>query len=246
MGSMAKCSVMRDVGIGDRVDEFPQQGFFRVLGAGGVAGGGADAFVLLFDEGFVVECLVAGVAPVFLAHVFVQAFGEGFGQAVGQGFEHDGVVVVVVGFEALHVFVDADAGGDGEGADVVFQAGVFGRDEVGQALVGAARRFLVLLAQVVQGGQHFAARFVGVDFDVVVVHLVGGEQAEHGFGLQPFFVDDLLQHVLRVFEQVLGVFADHFVFQDLRVAAGQFPGFEERGPVDVVAQFFQREVVVTR
>ena len=56
-----------DVGVGERVDEFPQQGFFRVLGAGG-----ADAFVLFFDEGGVVECLIICLAPVFLAHFFVQ------------------------------------------------------------------------------------------------------------------------------------------------------------------------------
>ncbi len=40
------------------------------------------------------------------------------------------------------------------------------------------------------------------------------------------------------------MFADDFVVEYFRVAAGQFPGFEERGPVDVLAQFFQRVVVV--
>jgi len=109
------------------------------------------------------------------------------------------------------VFFDAEAGGDGEGAEVVFQAGVLGRDEVGQALVGAARRFLVLLAQVVQGGEHFVARVVGVQLDVVVTDLVGREEADHGFGLQPVFLDDGFQHFLGVVEQVAGVFADHFV-----------------------------------
>jgi hypothetical protein len=47
-----------------------------------------------------------------------------------------------------------------------------------------------------------------------------------------------LQHFLGIFEQAFGVFADDFVVEDFRVAAGQFPGFEERGPVYVVAQFF--------
>ncbi len=87
----------------------------------------------------------------------MQPLCKGFSQAVGQRLEHDGVVIIMVGFKTLYVFVDANTGGDGEAADVVFQAGVFGCDEVGQALVGAARRFLVLLAQVVQGGEYLAA-----------------------------------------------------------------------------------------
>ena len=52
----------------------------------------------------------------------VQALGEGFGEAVGQRLEQDRVVVVVVGLEAGHVRLDADAGGDGEAADPVLLA----------------------------------------------------------------------------------------------------------------------------
>ncbi len=73
---------------------------------------------------------VAAVAP-FVAHALVEAFGEGFGETVGYCFGHDGVVVVVVGAEAVGQFLEADAAGDGEGADVVGQAGFFRRDEVG-------------------------------------------------------------------------------------------------------------------
>ena len=45
--------------------------------------------------------------------------GKGFGQAVGQGLGHDGVVVVVGFFKARGQFVRADSGGDGEGSQVV-------------------------------------------------------------------------------------------------------------------------------
>ncbi len=53
----------------------------------------------------------------------MQPFGAGFGQAVGQGLEHDGVVVVVRGLELGQLGFDADAGGNGEGTDVVRRAG---------------------------------------------------------------------------------------------------------------------------
>jgi hypothetical protein len=49
----------------------------------------------------------------------VQSLGHGLGQAVGQGLAHDGVVVVVGGLETGGQFGRADAGGDGEAAEVV-------------------------------------------------------------------------------------------------------------------------------
>ena len=49
----------------------------------------------------------------------VQILGERFGQPVGQGFDHDRVVVVVLAVETFGQFVGADAGRDGECADVI-------------------------------------------------------------------------------------------------------------------------------
>jgi hypothetical protein len=70
-----------------------------VVGAGGVAGRGADALVLLVDQLFFREALVGHEAPQVGAHAVVQPFGAGLGQAVGQGLEGDGAVVVVRGDE---------------------------------------------------------------------------------------------------------------------------------------------------
>ena len=83
---------------------------------------------------------------------------------------------------------------------------------------------------------------VGVDFDVVAVHRVGWEQAEHGVGGEPFFLDDLLQHGLRIGEQLARFLAHHFVLQNLRVTSGQFPCLEERCPVDEVDEDVERIV----
>ncbi len=68
--------------------------------------------------------------------------------------------------------------GDGEGAEEIVEAGRFGRDEIRQTTIGAARRFAILLTQMMQRGQHLAARGIGVQLDIVVVDLIGREQAD--------------------------------------------------------------------
>ena len=114
--------------------------------AGGVAQGRADALVALGDQVLITQVLVGGIAPVALAHPQVEQLRQGLGQAVGQGLEHEGGVVVVLGLEGRHPGVDADAGGAGEAPQIVVEAGVEGGDEVAQAVVGLARRLAALLA----------------------------------------------------------------------------------------------------
>src|SRR5690606_27366219 len=83
-----------------------QHGLVGVLGAGGVAGGGAEPPVLLGEQRAVVERLVGRLAPQFPAHALVHALGQRLGQPVGEGLEQDGAVVVMRGLEACDVFVD--------------------------------------------------------------------------------------------------------------------------------------------
>ena len=87
-------------GFGFYFEQGPESAFFGVVGAGGVAGGGADAAVFLVDEVVGGEGFVAAVAPL-VADLLVEALGEGLGEAVGEGLGHDGVVVVVVGTETV-------------------------------------------------------------------------------------------------------------------------------------------------
>ena len=165
----------------------------------------------------------------------MQPFGGRFGQAVGQGLEHDRRIVVVGGLEAGDVFVDAEAGRDRKGAGVVLLA-----DEIGQRRVETALRLLDLLAQADPAGRFLAARFVGVEHDVFVLTL-GRVEAEHRLGGQPVFADDLGQHGLGIVEQLAGGFADRFVLQDGRVAAGQVPALEEGRPVDIGHEIGERD-----
>ena len=139
----------------------PERALLGVVGAGGVAGGGADAAILLLDELGGAEVFVAAVAPL-VADALVQALGEGFGEAVGEGLGHDGVVVVVLGAEAVAELLQADAGGDGEGADVIGQAGLLGRDEVGERAAGLAAFAVGLLAQEVEARRATCVRVSSV------------------------------------------------------------------------------------
>ena len=191
------------------------------------------------------ELLVRVVAPEILAHTLVQAFGKSLGQPVGQRLEHDGRVVVVAVLEQLFPLVDADAGGDGEGAHVV-RGHALGRDEIGQAAAGARHAvdlvLFGLLAQAEPGQGDLRARLVGVELDVVVVHAVGGPQAHDCIGREPAALDQALEHLLAVGMHAQGLGAHHFVAQDGGDGAGQVPGLEEGAPVDVVGQFRQVEV----
>ena len=54
----------------------------------------------------------------------MQQFGERLGQAVGDGLGRDGLIIVVIGLELAHQFVAADAGGDGEGAEIILAAAI--------------------------------------------------------------------------------------------------------------------------
>ena len=130
---------------------------FSVCSGQGVAGGRADATVLFGDQRVVVERFVRDETPEFLAHALVHVLGECLGETIGQRLEDDRGIVVVVGLETGQVFFDTEAGSDGKAADPVGLAEFLGRDEIGEAEVGALGWFVGLLAQAVQGGQHGAA-----------------------------------------------------------------------------------------
>ena len=93
--------------------------------------------------------------------------------------------------------------------------------------------FLGLLAQLVQADLFLLAAGVAVHNDIVLIHTVSRKQPNHRAGGEPVFVDDLLEHGLGIIKQGLGVFADHFIGEDSRIATRQLPGHKEGGPVDI-------------
>src|SRR5262249_205932 len=84
-----------DAGVLFDFQQLPKRLVLRVMGTGRVGGGGTDAAVFFVDEIFFAEVLGFAEAPLF-AGFLVKIFGEGFGEAIGEGFGHDGVVIVVI------------------------------------------------------------------------------------------------------------------------------------------------------
>ena len=172
----------------------------------------------------------------------MQALCKGFCQAVGQGFEHDRRVVVVVVGELLLFLLDADACGDGKEPDVIGLAAL-GRHKISQAAIGAFHavhhRPLGLQTQGRPPHQHLAARLVGVDLDRVVVHGVGGQELEDTVGAEPAAFNGALQEAFAVRKNARGLTAHDVVAQDVRELAGQVPGLKKRRPVNACGQLGQ-------
>ena len=225
-----------DAGVFGGVEEVEEGAFFGVVGAGGVAGGGADALVFFFDhvgdgEGFV------GAESPGVTGLLMEEFGVGFGEAVAEGLDEDAVVVVVVGAVGGGDVVHFGACGDGEAADVVGETAVVWGAEVGEGAVGGVVFFLHLLPEEVEGGDGILVGVVDVD---IVAVAVGGEEAVDGTGGEEVFVDDALEELFGVVEDFAGAVAEFaFLFEHVGVGAVDIPGPEVGHPVDVGDELFE-------
>ena len=118
-------------------------------------------------EVFVVQRFVGRIAPELLAHALVQAFGERFGQTIGERLEQDRRVIVVLALEFLQACVSMPMPAVTAKPPIQSRdAGCFRRDEIGEAEIGPPGRLVDLLAQEVQRGDASAplprGRGVGV------------------------------------------------------------------------------------
>mmetsp|Transcript_55188 Transcript_55188/g.146427 ORF Transcript_55188/g.146427 Transcript_55188/m.146427 type:complete len:1471 (+) Transcript_55188:155-4567(+) len=228
-----------------RLDQFPHERLLGVVGLRRVAGRRADALILGLEHVVVRQLLVGRVAPELLAHLVVQELGKGLGEAVGDGLHHDALVVVVLAAQLGADVLAAEAGRDGERANVVRLARVLGRHEVRERVADGVLA-LLLLAKRVEGAE-LRARPVGVVHLDVVADRVRRPDADHAVGLEHLLLDDLFDELHRVCVQLLGLLADRLVVEELRVSAvgvlaAQLPYLEEGVPVDVRQQLL--EVVV--
>ena len=228
-------------------EEFKQWRFDAVIGARRIARRGAYALVFLGYERVVIQAFVFGIAPQIGAHAPVQPFSSGFSQAIGQGFEHDGVVIVHLRHEFGHFFITAQTRGDGKAAQIIGLTCGFRGDKVGQA---AARQkfavfiqtFFALLAQVMPSQHHFFALFIGIAFDIVVVHGVRWPKAKCGIGREPAPLHDFVQHGLRIGIHFFGLLAHYRIIQNRGETACQIPGLEVGRPVDKGQQLVQIDI----
>ena len=134
----------------------------------------------------------------------MQAFGEGFGEAVGERFGHDRVVVVVVGSELVAQLLQADAAGYCERADVIGQPGFLWRDEVGERPARLAPFPVRLLAEKVESIENFFSCAVGVEFDVVA-DCAGGKEAVYATCGDEVLLDDAVEESVGIGEELAGL-----------------------------------------
>ena len=139
----------------------------------------------------------------------------------------------MAGLEPLEVRLEP-VDPDREAADPVLALGI---DEIGEAHVGAAFALLHLLAEEGQPGPVVAGKH-----EDVVPFALAAPQSDRRARRDPALGDDLVEHLLRVLEQVAGAFADHRIVEDRGVIAGQLPRAEEGRPVDRGFQILERPV----
>ena len=209
--------------------------FLAVIGRGRISGCRTDAPVLLRDHFIARQVLVRRVP--LRARLFVEQLRERLGQAIGQRFRHDGVVVIVVALKARHHLGNSDAGRDREPADVVDDVALLRGHEVRQSQIPARVR-LLLLPQCVKARDDLAARLIGVDLDVVS-HRVGRPETVDSARMKETVFDDLAKELPPV---VVKLFRARLV-EDLGVLSAQLPGGEERIPVDEGLDALERHIV---
>ena len=133
----------------------------------------------------------------------MQCLGQRFGQPIGQCFDQNRAVIVVLALEVGHQPSDADAGRDGESAQVVGVPAVERGDKIGQ---GKKRRLpfaFPLLPQGVAPRQFVLAGFARVEHDVVAGG-IGSPEAIDRLGPQQPLADDAIEHFLGVGKQRSG------------------------------------------
>ena len=118
-------------GIRLHIEQTPERALLGVIRARRVTCGRSDATILLLNKVRVAQALRTTITP-FIAHAFVQAFGESLSQAIGEGLRHDRVVVVVLGLEPVAQLLQADAAGYRERTDMIVQTHFVRCDEVGE------------------------------------------------------------------------------------------------------------------
>ena len=231
-----------DAGALLHLQKVEEPALFSVVRTGWIARGRPDAAVASVDQILRAQVFIPAIAPL-AARPLVQKFRKGFGQTVGQGFEHDGAVIVVGLLQALYLRFEPQPCRDRKAADVVGQTALLRGDKVGQGAVGFVRIALgCLLAQGVEARDLLLTDLVRVQGDVVA-DAVGREESVHGRGPEPFFPDDLVQQLPGVGKEFARLLPEGRVLQDARIPAAEFPHVEEGRPVDVGHDGFQGEVV---
>src|SRR5690606_2626719 len=84
-----------------------------------------------------------------------------------------------------------------EAADIILLSALDRRHEIGHCHVRTTIALAQLLAQREEGGKFLLPAFIGEKTNIVP-YRIGWPEADDSFRREPFFVDDLFQHGLRI------------------------------------------------
>ena len=110
-----------------------------------------------------------GIGTPLGARPLVQTLRKSFGEPVRQRLGHDGIVLIVVFFEAFGQLLASMACRNGKCADVIDPPALARRNKVGKRQLWLAALIVFLLAQRVQARQLVRARHIGVNDNIVAV-----------------------------------------------------------------------------
>ena len=202
--------------------QFKQRSLVAVVGTSRVAESWTDGAVIGVHQTLVGHRIVIGEPPQ-RTDALMQRFSRSLRKSVGNGFDHDRVVIVVIGFVVFSQRL-CTVNRHGEGANMIVVFVAFGSDEVSQTSIVNTR--IALLAKETE------RVFPISGDDEVFSSGPSWPKPSDGFDTQAPRSDDLVEHPLTVLEHVSGGFTLLRVFEDAGVRALHVPSREEEIPID--------------
>src|SRR5262249_25749579 len=144
--------------------------------------------------------------------------------------------------ELVAEFRQADPCRHGEGAEMISEVGLLGRNEVRERLAVVALVLLGLLPKEVETLEHAGASAVRVKLDVVADG-VRWKKSIDTARPNELLLDDHVQESVGFPEELSRLLSVFLVLEDPREHSLQFPGVKERCPVDEVTEGGERKIV---
>src|SRR5688572_16502547 len=174
----------------------------------------------------------------------VQIFRKSLCQPVGDRLDDNRRVIVVLGFKLLDELGYTEPSRDGKRTDVIDDAGVDRRNEIGERSIGFVISDHFLLTEHREARHDFSRtpRFDGRPQDDVVAIGVGRPEAIHAARANQLAINDLPEQLLSVIEELLCGLADLWVVEDLRKPSFELPRREEKLPIDERHELFESDI----
>src|SRR5260370_24261220 len=145
----------------------------------------------------------------------------------------------MVDLKLLRELVCLVAAGHGERSEIIGSAGFLRRYVIGKRMVILFSGLFHLLAQRVKSRQHYGARLVSVQLNIVA-NAVSRPKPVNSFGNNQLTVHYVLQQLLCVFKKLPRLLSHFWIIKNLREPSSHFPGVKKSRPIDIWNQFIER------